>query len=956
MVSSGPDSDTLDALVAALLAESSPLRRRQILLASHAEWNPETVKRFYDEVVRLAYVDIPRADRMARSAAWLAGKLNDDSARAAGLCAMGHVMERKRRYQHSLDYFEQALAVYERLGDELEMGRTLSFSLHCMIYLGRYDDALAWAARAEDIFARLGDRARLARLDGNIGNLLHRQDRFDEAMERYRRAYASLIEVGSARDVATALQNMATCQISMNDFRQALDTYERTRRYCVDHDLPLLVAVADYNIAYLFYLRGEYTRAIELYESAREHCRILGDAYREALCDLDQSEMYVELNLNEEGAHLARRAMTSFQKLGNRYEAAKALTNLAISVSHHGQSQLALNLFRKARDLFTREQNQSWMAIIDLYQALVFYQERRLTEARLLCEQAYEYFSPSSLQGKAAICELLLARIHLDSGRPERARHICEYAIGKLEAAEMPALAYQAYFVLGLIEEDFGNTEAAFAAYRSAHRHLESLRSHLRTEDSRIAFLKDKLEVYESLVRMCLSQGKSRENQEEAFVYIEQAKSRSLADLLAFRAQELPATTGKHKELVQQVKGLREELNWYMRAIQMKENHSGNLRDPQIERLRRNARDCEHRLVQAMASLRVEDREFVNLQAAGPIDLDAIRSAIPADAMLVQYYRVKDTFHACLMTRNSLKISPVGPVSELRRSLQLLRFQLSKFRLGEEYTRTFQSQLLEATNAHLADFYDQLIAPIARDLDAEHLIIAPHDFLHYLPFHALLNGEQYLGARHSISYTPSANVYYLCATRNTRAAEGTLVLGVPDPSAPEILGEVEAVSSVLPNAKTYIGADATHEVLREEGASARFIHIATHGWFRQDNPLFSSISLGGSQLSLFDLYHLNFPSELVTLSGCGTGLNVVVGGDEQMGLKRGLLYAGAQGLLLTLWDVHDQSTAEFMKLFYSRMRSDTNKARALQYAAREIREEFSHPFYWAPFFLVGKYT
>ena len=143
-------------------------------------------------------------------------------------------------------------------------------------------------------------------------------------------------------------------------------------------------------------------------------------------------------------------------------------------------------------------------------------------------------------------------------------------------------------------------------------------------------------------------------------------------------------------------------------------------------------------------------------------------------------------------------------------------------------------------------------------------------------------------------------------------------------------------------------------MLRERGADARYIHIATHGWFRQDNPMFSSISLGNSQLSLFDLYHLNLPSELITLSGCGTGLNVVVGGDELMGLKRGLLYAGAEGLLLTLWDVHDQSTAEFMKLFYGRLRSDPNKARAVQYATEEIRKAYAHPFYWAPFVLVGK--
>ncbi len=119
--------------------------------------------------------------------------------------------------------------------------------------------------------------------------------------------------------------------------------------------------------------------------------------------------------------------------------------------------------------------------------------------------------------------------------------------------------------------------------------------------------------------------------------------------------------------------------------------------------------------------------------------------------------------------------------------------------------------------------------------------------------------------------------------------------------------------------------------------------------------MFSSISLGNSQLNLFDLYQLSLPAELVTLSGCGTGLNVVVGGDELLGLKRGLLYAGAQGVLLTLWDVNDQSTAEFMKLFYERLRTAPDKAKALQGAMKEVRGEYAHPFYWAPFVLVGTY-
>jgi CHAT domain-containing protein/tetratricopeptide (TPR) repeat protein len=948
---------SLESLVELLALQPQSRRRRQLLQAGREWWKPETVARLYDEVVRLVRVDLRQAERLARAAAWIAAQIEDEGSRAASLRALGHVFYLKRKYEPAREHYQAALAIYERLGMELDVGRTISGSLQTLIYLGRYDEAFACAERAQTIFLKHGDHLRLARLDTNMGNILHRQDRFEEALERYRRAYTTFARIGDPQDVAITLQNMATCQISLNEFREALETYHTVRTYSESHHMPLLVAHADYNIAYLYYLRGEYTRAMELYSATREHCHTLGDAYHQGLCDLDQSEMYLELNLSEEGAHLARRAFDTFQQLGMGYETAKAVTNLAIASSHHGDTGFALDLFLQARDLFTRERNEALTATIDLYQALVFYQEGRLAEARTLSESAFRFFSPSPLGGKAALCQLLLARIHLDTGHGEEAKRVCLAALQKLEQAETPALSCQAYFVLGLIEEALGAPEAAYEAYLKAHEGLENLRSHLKADEMKIAFLKDKLAVYESLVRMCLGRGPSAANLEAAFAYIEQAKSRSLADLIAFRAHRLPASRKARRALVEQVESLRGELNWYSRTIQHVEGRSANLEGPRLEKLRRAARDCEQRLVESLANLRVEDQEFANLEAAGSIDLETIRSALPEDAMLVEYYRAGDAFCVCLLSRGDLKIVELGPAPALRRVLQLLRFQLSKFRLGPEYVRTFQQQLLEAANEHLREFYRQLIAPVASHLEeAAHLIIAPHGFLHYLPFHALFDGERYLGDRFSISYTPSASVYYLCSTKSAPPAAGALVLGVPDPSAPHILDEVQAVSSVLSNAEVFTGAEATLAVLREKGSQCRFVHIATHGWFRQDSPMFSSISLGDSQLSLFDLYQLDLPAELVTLSGCGTGLNVVVGGDELLGLVRGLLYAGAQGVLVTLWDVNDQSTAEFMELFYERLKTNPNKAQAVQRATAEIRKKYAHPFYWAPFVLVGKYA
>jgi hypothetical protein len=325
---------------------------------------------------------------------------------------------------------------------------------------------------------------------------------------------------------------------------------------------------------------------------------------------------------------------------------------------------------------------------------------------------------------------------------------------------------------------------------------------------------------------------------------------------------------------------LREQLNWYSRTILLMEGRSGRGRNSRLVDLRRAAQDCEQRLVEALSTLEEADPEFSNLQGAGSIGLEEIRASLPAGAMLVQFYRVRDAFHACLLSAKKLVFVPLGSAIEVRRGLQLLRFQLSKFRLGHEYAGRFHGQLLQAANAHLQEFYRLLIAPMERELDAEHLIIAPHDLLHYLPFHALLDGDCPLGDRFSISYAPSGSVFALCGSKPAAATGRPLVMGVPDEEAPHILDEVRAIASVLPDPEVLIGADATREALREKGPLSRLIHIATHASFRQDNPMFSSISLGDSQLNLFDLYQLRLPAELVTLSGCGTGLNMVVGGDE----------------------------------------------------------------------------
>ena len=931
-----------------------PERRAYVAARPQAN-TPEAVQQLYDAVVTLVRVDVPRAERLADASSWIAAELKDPASIAQSTRAVGHVLYITGKYKKAIQHYERAMGIFEELGRDVDVARTISGALQSLIYDGQYDRAFQLGDHARAIFQLYNDRLRLARLDSNIANIYYRQDRFQEASVLYEHARLELMEVGEPLDIAAVLRNQAVCYISLNEFTRAQDTYVAAREHCTRYGFSLLVAEADYNVAYLHYLRGEYLRAIELYDQTRVLCQKLGDRFHMALCDLDQSEIYLELNLTEGGEDLARAAFNAFTELGMKYEAAKAATFSAIAISQQGHHTDSLLIFDEARELFVKEHNQLWPALIDLYKALVLWEAEENDKAEDLAHAALEYFGESVLPGKAALCELLLAAIELRGYDPEEARRYCSSALARLLHIESPA-AYQAYFMLGQAEEASGNIELARQAYEKAHRKLDDLRSHLGKEELKIAFLKNKLAVFEGLVVTSLAVHSRFCSEHDTFAYIEQAKSRSLADLLAFRTSTLFSRVEQSPAMAQ-FRDLRQKLNWNYHQIELEELNPGGGSKERVRTLRQQSREYEDAMVKAFSQVQSEDSEFANLQTAKTISARDLQRAIPEKTMLVEFYSARNRFYVCLISRDSLRIIPISGVMEVREKLRLLQLQLAKFRLGDDYVRRMEKWLLQATQAHLEELYTLLIAPIRHFLVAEHLVMVPHTFLHYLPFHALSDGKRYLIDDFSMSYAPSGSIFALCQEKPAHhSGNETLVFAVPDARAPYIAEEGKFVANTMQPSHLFVGPDATEEKLRSLGPQSRFIHIATHGYFRQDNPMFSSIRLGTSMLSLFDLYQLQLNAELVTLSGCGTGMNVVVGGDELIGLVRGLLYAGAQTLMVSLWEIHDESTAEFMRDFYTAYKGAPNKAHALREAVLKLRAKRPHPYYWAAFSLVGKFS
>jgi len=945
----------LEQWIVDLAAIAEEDQRRAFVAAHTQSRNKEAVDSLYNAVVTFARVDLQKAGKLAEASSWIAEEIHDPYAIAQSSRAVGHVLYLTGKYKGAIQEYEKALKIFSETGRDVDYARTISGALHSLIYDGQYERAFSLGEQARAIFHAHKDRLRLARLDSNIANIYYRQDRFQDAVELYERAYSEFLQCGESLDIAAVLRNLAVCYISLNDFPRAEETYRLARQHCQEHGFSLLVAEADYNVAYLHYLRGEYLRAIELYDQTRALCATLGDRYHQALCDLDESEIYLELNLTEGGTELAQDAFMAFQDLGMTYEAAKAAAFSAIATSQQGRHKQALEGFDQARELFVKEQNKLWPALIDLYKALVLYESGENDEAEDLAVSALEFFSSSALPSKAALCELLLAAIELKVSDPEESRRYCSAALARLIHIDSPAV-YQAYFMLGQAEEASGNTELARHAYEHAFRKLEDLRSHLGKEELKVAFLKNKLAVYEGLVVTSLAVSFGVRAQKEAFEYIEQAKSRSLADLIAFRSASL---VSRERDSVSPAMGefrdLRQKLNWTYHQIELEELNREGSSQEKIQQLRLLSRRYEDALVKAFSRVQNVDREFASLQSAKAVAVEELQRILPENALLLEYYTARNRFYVCLVSRKEFKIVPLGDAMPVREKLRLLQLQLAKFRLGDDYTQRLEKPLLDATQAHLEELYSLLIAPVREQLTSEHLIIVPHAFLHYLPFHALSNGKRYLIDDYSISYAPSSSIFAVCQEKpRPESQSGALVLAVPDERAPFIAEEARFVASAMGDAQLFMGDQATEEQLRALGPQSRFIHIATHGYFRQDNPMFSSIRLGKSLVSLFDLYQLQFNAELVTLSGCGTGMNVVIGGDELIGLVRGLLYAGAQTLMVSLWEVHDQSTAAFMGDFYRNFKSSANKANALRTAVMNLKEKHRHPYYWAAFALVGK--
>ncbi len=276
------------------------------------------------------------------------------------------------------------------------------------------------------------------------------------------------------------------------------------------------------------------------------------------------------------------------------------------------------------------------------------------------------------------------------------------------------------------------------------------------------------------------------------------------------------------------------------------------------------------------------------------------------------------------------------------------------------------------------------IAPLLAEAgDARRLVAVPTGPLHGVPLEALPDGDGlHLGDRFEVSYAPSATLYAWLREQDRTATapppSGALLLGDPDYADPWLAGlpgtraEVASLADALPGATVLLGAEASEARLRalnESGELSRFrwIHLATHALVDDEDPAASALLLCDGRLTAREIVsEWRLDADLVSLSGCRTGLGRRTAGEGFVGLTHAFLRAGARSLLVSLWPVEDTATSLLMGRFFDNLagRRDgadippLDKSAALAEAKRWLRDgtdgAYRHPCYWSGFVLMGE--
>lgn len=527
------------------------------------------------------------------------------------------------------------------------------------------------------------------------------------------------------------------------------------------------------------------------------------------------------------------------------------------------------------------------------------------------------------------------------------------------------------------LSENPDELKTSLAIYRKTDELINTTRLSLQNYDDKVDFSKVSQEIYSEAIQANFLMYKRQKK--EAFLktslyYSEKNKANTLHELLSAKSfSNLP------KELIELENTFKNKRSYFQSKITNGRNNKDidSLTLHFIENKLFNANRSYDSLIGLFE--KKYPRYYQLKHTASVITFEAIQRKLNSETTLLEYFTADSTTYAFVISKNNFQVKELvtpnllGKIGQMRKALE------------ERDLPTYKTVS--------RSLYQTVIAPMIDHFAGERLIIVPDGPLWHLNFDLLLTEDNtsknpkelpYLLKKYAISYANSANLLFnrqkygnqktltqqvlaFSYSDTTALANGNImpleVLRDATEDLPGTREEIRAIAQIVDGAY-YYGKEAVEANFKKDVGNYNIVHLALHGKVDNERPQNSKLyftktkdSLEDNFLYSHELFAMNIPAELTVLSACNTGTGKITKGEGIMSLGNAFQYAGTKSLLLSSWEVADDTAPKLMQYFYSNLKDGMDKSRALQQAKlkylKTVRPERSHPFYWGSFYLVG---
>ncbi len=826
---------------------------------------------------------------------------------------------------------------FESGGEALMAARTDLGRMHILDELGRHSDAVNVGESLLDRLPQITHLPEEADLKamiaaaalGNCGVAYGFLGQHVKSLEAYEHAEAGYAALGMTDEVAQWQANSGIELLSLGEAHRAAEVLAAAAESFGAAGDDLWQAKCQVHLAEAQQVTGDIVGALATLATAQDVLERLGAAAELARVHLQKGRAYLDAGLLREAITAAGQAIETTAATGMLTDQGKAwyisgLARLATGDLEQGEQDLG-----SADELFREVGAAQDQARVLLARGELLARGGERSAAAATFVRAVR-----ALRGGGWLIPAgwgLVAAYDVADTTDARASLLEEAASLSAELA-LPDLTVAVSHRRARLLRERGDHAGAARELRRARSRIEQLGSALHEPSLLMAFSSAKRPVSDELVSLLAAEG-GPEAMTEAIAVSDQAKAQTLADLVA-------GTIGNRSDAVGGPDGSltrrRAELSGMYAALQAAPDAARR------EVVRRRADELEAVLVDEHVRRSGPAADDVR-RSDGSHILSTGGSRMPG----IAFHVTGDDIVAFVVADQEVRgVVLPGAYPTVRRLVAGLAAQWARFRMGR-VVRQHEAMLMRTTQALLGDLHDVLLAPLRHHFDllsGDRIVVAPDRLLHRVPFPALYDRDQHLIERWAVTLSPTTLVRTLRLPAPAPTGQQVVVVGVPDARAPHIEAEACGVADRVPGATLLLGEEATVDSVASAAAAATHLHLACHGMYRAENPLFSSLRLADRWWTCSEVLDLDLTGAHVVLTACESGRSDDTA--EPVGLAWGFLATGARSAVVSQWLLDDAVSVELTSAYYERLRAGEDVAHALRAAQLAVRVEHPHPYYW----------